>query len=197
MSSPPQPGPGGVYQGGEYGGGAQPPGASPQQPAGSPQGPGFGPPQGPGFGQPPPPGQPPQPGGQFQVPGQFPPAGGQPEKKKRGKLYAVVGVVIAVGVAIVVRVVIGSVFGGVDTPAVGECVNNALNIDDLEVVDCSSAEATWEVIGVHGEMSESDFDQVIAGEVGDTCSAFPEWENALWFGETGGDGEVVCVVSAG
>lgn len=151
------------------------------------------PPQDPGF---PPPQQPP--GDQYQGQ-QYPPDGAPPpEKKKRGKLAIVGGVLIAIVVAVVVRVVIGSVLGGADNPEVGDCVNGAFNPDDIEVVDCGSSDAAWEVIGVHGDMSEADFDAIVASQDTSTiCTAFPEWENAIWFGDQGGDGEVFCVVTAG
>lgn len=182
MSSP-QPSPGGVHQGGEQAGG------TPPQPSGQPSLP----PPDPGL---PPPQQPPV--GQF--PGQpFPPdAAPPPEKKKRGKLAIVGGVLVAVAVAFVVRLAIGAVLGGADNPEVGDCVNDAFNPDDIEVVDCGSADAAWEVIGVHGDMSEADFDAIVASQDTSTvCTAFPEWENAIWFGDQGGDGEVFCVVAAG
>lgn len=164
----------------------------PQQPAGQPGQPPF-PPPAPGF---PPPQQPPE--GQFQVPQQFPPAGAPPpEKKKRGKLAIVGGILVAVLVAIGVRVVFSTVLGE-DTPEVGDCVNGALTPNDIEVVDCGSSDAAWEVIGVHGDMSEADFDAIVASQDTSTiCTAFPEWENAIWFGDPGGDGEVFCVVGTG
>jgi hypothetical protein len=201
MSSPPPPGPGGTYQGGEYGSGEQPqqpPSGAPQQPTGQPPfqpgGQGFPPQQQPGPGQQFQVPQQPGPGQQFQVPQQFPPADAQPEKKKRGALIgALVGVGGLVLVAIVGFVVRGALFGA-DVPEVGECINNPDNPNDIEVVDCTSSEAAFEVIGLDGEMTESAFDEASAEEV---CTSFPEWEQAVWYGTGGDDGEVVCVVTTG
>ena len=75
---------------------------------------------------------------------------------------------------------------------VGDCLTRTVEEDasDAKVVDCASPEAVNKVIGVIPGVTEASFDrdhQALCDE------DFPEWENVLWFGQTGGIGRVLCV----
>lgn len=133
---------------------------------------------------PPPPPAPPQ------EPGQ------PPARKSRRGLLIVLGVVAGVVVLAVGGLVVAAVVFGEDVPEVGECLTQAADPADIDVVDCESDRAAWRVIGHHGTLTEEEFAQVSRADV---CQAFPDWENALWLRTNllGGDGQVVCLVPAG
>lgn len=142
-----------------------------------------------------------------QPPGYLPGAGTpQPQPKSSKKLLAILGsigavVIVLIG-GIVVRTLVSKAANEVQlnlqVPNVGECITEASTLpgSDTEVVDCTSAEAAWEVVGNDGTWTEADFWATPAEEM---CTAFETTEQMLWIGEItsdeSGDGEVVCLAS--
>jgi hypothetical protein len=128
-----------------------------------------------------------------------PPAPSPPPKKRRIWPYVTIAVVVVVaalgvGAVLLVRSVLAE-----EVPQVGECLDNAANPDDMDVVDCGSAEAAWNVIGNDGTWPRGEFDAAAPGEV---CQAFPETEQALWVTSSATvdsqtEGEVICLAPAG
>jgi hypothetical protein len=166
---PQGPGPQGPQQG--Y------PGAAPQ--GAGPQGPG---PQ--GYGQ--------QGYGQ-QGYGQQPPQYQQPQypaesPKKKSPIRRIVLSIIAVGVIAVIGLVARQVTGDPDTAAVGECMSGA-TADDLKVVGCTEAGATYKVVGkVEGKTQT---EASVSGE--SICRPYQGAERIFWKGEQGGSGYVLCL----
>ncbi|GAB4049348.1 LppU/SCO3897 family protein [Catellatospora paridis] len=72
---------------------------------------------------------------------------------------------------------------------VGDCVNNFTVVDDAKVVDCASADAANKVVGVIDGVSESDFD----AKQQTLCEAYPTWEQIVWIGKKGGNGDSWCL----
>lgn len=174
-------------------------GATPGPAAGQPGGQGFG--VAPSFGQPPAPGDAQQP-----VPGQ-PPAFGTPPPpppggakaaggQKSGKVVkTVVSVVAAIAVVAGIRFGIGALLSP-DAPEVGDCLSGESNPNDRKVVDCSSDEAVWSVIGTDGTWTYANFQ---AAPVEQLCTAHAGWQEALWWGDTtdsDADGELFCLAPA-
>jgi hypothetical protein len=122
-----------------------------------------------------------------------------PKKKRRIWPYVLVGVLVlfilvAVGGVLLVRSLLQE-----EVPEVGQCLNDAANPDDMEVVDCGSAEAAWSVVGSHGALTRGEFDQATQG---DLCQAFPETQQAMWVTssltvDSGTEGEVICLAPVG
>ncbi|WP_336031084.1 LppU/SCO3897 family protein [Geodermatophilus sp. FMUSA9-8] len=163
-------------------GGPQQPG-QPFPPQGQPQPGQPYPPQGQPF---PPQGQPFPPQG---APGQFgaTPFGGGPGQPapKSGKARKVGGVVAAVAVA-------GGIaafrFFGVGDPEVGDCIAQE-GASSFETVDCDDESAQARVVGVVEEkVTESEFYETSY----QPCGEWPSATQALWSGETGGEGTVYC-----
>lgn len=73
------------------------------------------------------------------------------------------------------------------TPAVGDCIA-AEGEASFEVVDCDGGEAQHRVVGV--EEAEVSYDEYMADDT--LCAGFAGTEQALWVGETGMDGTVLC-----
>lgn len=78
--------------------------------------------------------------------------------------------------------------GAAETAKVGDCLAGQSE-EDLRVVDCSDATAQHKVIGKVTDKSEAAFNT----SAGDICSAFPTTESAFWWGERGGNGDVLCL----
>jgi len=162
--------------------------AGPEEPATLPAG---GPPAMPPPGAAAPP--PPAPG----APAGPPPPVTEPPPRPR-RLGLKIGLAVAAGV---VLLVVAGVVGAVlllseDVPEVGACMTDAEDPAEIEVVDCGSEQAAWQVVGHDGSRSEAEFEQATREEI---CQAFPDWENALWLRTNliSGEGEVVCLASAG
>ncbi|HEY8473449.1 MAG TPA: hypothetical protein VIL37_12555 [Natronosporangium sp.] len=64
-----------------------------------------------------------------------------------------------------------------DLPQVGDCLTNAADANDMEVIACDSPDAAWSVIGSDGDWTRGEFDSAGQGEV---CASFPETQQALW-----------------
>lgn len=161
----------------------QPPESNvPQTPAGPPQ-------------TPPPGADPAFAAGQPQAPdaapaGAYPPAAAfapqpPPEPKKKSVLKRFLITMVGVVVAIVVGVLVRS--GVFDTPAmkVGDCVQQT-GADDVKVVDCTSADAQYSVLGIVEKQSQ------ISARMG-ACKAFPETTSVYWEGRNTGNGTVYCL----
>ncbi|CCG04259.1 exported protein of unknown function [Blastococcus saxobsidens DD2] len=97
-------------------------------------------------------------------------------------LLAILGLVVAV---VVLGVAAFALLGG--DPEVGDCLRNAAG-DQVEVVDCGSAEAEVRVVGV--DERELDYAEFLAEMV---CADFPEATNAVWVGDDQAEpGTVLC-----
>lgn len=120
-----------------------PPGNYPPPPGGQYPPAGGPPPQG-GFQQTPSGFPPPPPGAGF------PPAGPPAKKGGGGKIAAIIGGVVVIALIIALKVGIGALFsgGGALDAKVGDCLTNAADADDTEVVDCSDADAYYKVTSV-------------------------------------------------
>ena len=127
-----------------------PPGNYPPPPGGQyppPQGgftPAGGPPPQGGFQQTPSGFPPPPPGAGF------PPAGPPAKKGGAGKIIgAIVGVVVVLIVGAIIRFGLSSLGGsGALDAKVGDCLTNAADADDTEVVECSDSTAYYKVTSV-------------------------------------------------
>lgn len=81
---------------------------------------------------------------------------------------------------------------GIGAPKVGECVK--VSSDNTEtVVECTSSEAQYKVLGVATGISESEFD---ADTDGSMCETWPEATYGLWSGNSS-NGTVLCLGPVG
>lgn len=137
--------------------------------------------------------QPPPPYG---APGQQPPP--PAKKSSAGK---VVG--ILVGVAVLLIALCGGlgyfIYNKSKTDTVNAKVNDCIKSDALtsttakevkntKIVPCDSADATYKVVGIVSNKTEIQFN--IDDEI---CKAYPTAESALWQGERGKAGSVLCL----
>jgi hypothetical protein len=184
--------------------GGQPYGGQPGQPYGD--GGHYGPPadsSGGHYG--PPASTPPYGGGEAPYPGgPVPPApypGGPvppPAKKNTGKVLGIVGGVIVVVIAACIGIGVFAFNSAKKDPAnakVGNCLagqtmdsTTAQPVNDVKIVDCTSTDAKYKVVGVVENKTESQFrtDDKI-------CSAYTTAESALWQGTPGKSGSVLCL----
>jgi hypothetical protein len=135
--------------------------------------------------------QPPaQPGQPYQAwgPGQQPVPPTPPPSGKGGakKWGSVAGAVVIAGGVAAFRLTGG--FGG--DPGVGDCVQMEGETDFSEV-DCDSADAQYRIVGV--DEKKQGYEAFQADP--DVCSAFADWEAALWIEDTvGATGTTYCAV---
>jgi hypothetical protein len=132
-----------------------------------------------------------QTGPDVQPPAQQPatPPAAAPAKSNAKKWGSIAGAVVVAGGLAAWRLTGG--FGAGD-PSVGDCVQMQ-GETDFEVVDCTSADAEYKVVGIDEE------EQTFADSQNDpeTCAKFPEWEVALWIGDTITEpGTTYCAVPA-
>jgi hypothetical protein len=112
-----------------------------------------------------------------------------PAKSKGKKIASIAGAVVVAGGLAAFRLTGG--FGAGD-PSVGDCVQMQ-GETDFEVVDCTSADAEYKVVGI--DQKEQTF--VDSQNDPETCAKFPEWEVALWIGDTLTEpGTTYCAVPA-
>ncbi len=203
MTDPANPGqPYGGQPGQPYGGQpAQPYGGQPAQPYGEPAQP-YGQPAQP-YGQPgqpygaPPPGAPM--GGGYGDPNANPYGPPLPPPKKRGPGRAI-GIIVGVVVLLLV-VCVGGVFAynsakkDPGNAKVGNCLEGdkmdsttAQQVNNIKIVDCGSSTANYKVVGVVPNKTETDFDTDQ-----EICKAFPTAQSALWQGNAGESGSVLCL----
>jgi hypothetical protein len=104
-----------------------------------------------------------------------------------------VAVPVAAAVAIGVLRVTG-VWGGAEDPQVGDCVHTTGSSGtSVDVVDCSSKEAQYKVVGVDPKTMTSK--QFQADD--DLCASVPETQVVLWSGRDTEEGTVYCAVPVG
>jgi hypothetical protein len=136
-----------------------------------------------------PPAQPGQPYQQWGPDQQQPATPPAPAKSNVKKWGSIAGAVVVAGGLAAFRLTGG--FGAGD-PSVGDCVQMQ-GETDFEVVDCTSADAEYKVVGIDEK------EQTFADSQNDpeTCAKFPEWEVALWIGDTITEpGTTYCAVPA-
>jgi hypothetical protein len=138
-------------------------------------------------------------------PGQQPPppygAPGQPPPPKKSSAGKVVG--ILVGVAVLLIALCGGLGyflynkGKTDTvnAKVNDCIKSdaltsttAKEVHNTKIVPCDSADATYKVVGIVKDKTEIQFN--IDDKI---CDAYPTAESALWQGERGKKGSVLCL----
>jgi hypothetical protein len=122
-------------------------------------------------------------------------------------LFGVLGVIVALCVAAGIRVAIG---GGLDALGFGDNTAEAQAGDciaDLEappegetveasgarVVDCSSADAKFRVVGRVENKTEAEFNADNAGDLKICADAGFEAEAEFWSGREGGSGYILCL----
>lgn len=121
----------------------------------------------------------------------------EPPKKSGGVIKKIIGFVVVAGIVIAIKVGLGAglsevwanITGDVSTASVGDCVNNFAVVDDAKVVDCASPDAKNKVVGIVEDVTESEFttkEQTL-------CNAFPTWEQVVWIGRKGGNGDSWCL----
>jgi hypothetical protein len=122
--------------------------------------------------------------------------------KRTGRTVGIIiGVVVLLGVLCVGGLVAANVLGK-NSPAnakVGDCLagdsmnsTTAQKVNNVKIVDCTSADAKYKVVGLVGNKTETDFesDQNI-------CQAFPTAQFGLWQGNSGEAGSVLCLEPKG
>ncbi len=168
-----------------------PPGSS-YPPGQQQQGP-YGPPQGQGQYGGPPPGQPGQPG-QYGGPPQGQYGGGMPPEppKKSFKTRRIVALVILLAVVIVVVVfALKAAKSNPDAAKIGDCVSKGA-AEDIKVVNCTSPNAAYKVVGKVEHKTQVDFDLSSAT----ICKPYPTAQSAFWKGKVGEAGYVLCLAPA-
>lgn len=126
------------------------------------------------------------------VPPPAPPA----KSKGKGLLMRIGGVLVVVAIAFLVRTwmnggfdkeaVAGDCIGAVDAPATGETTD----VDSVDIVDCTSAEAAYVVEGKVEGVSELQFSLPTTNVCAD---AGFDTEYQYWSGRKGKDGYVLCL----
>lgn len=130
---------------------------------------------------------------------QFPPPPPPAPKRKTGLIIGIiVGVVVlllclcGVGIFFAVR---SGVFEGItrdpNNAKVGDCITETVKADasDAFLVACDKPEAKHKVVGIVGNVTESEFD----ADNQTICDAYPDWENVIWLGRQGGNGKALCL----
>ncbi|WP_155374213.1 LppU/SCO3897 family protein [Catellatospora vulcania] len=122
--------------------------------------------------------------------------------RKTGKIIAIVvaavvllcccggGLVLALrpdSVAGFFKGLVDAVNSDVSNAEVGDCVNDATNVDDVKIVDCASADAARRVAGVLENQTEAQY------HADGMCDEFPATEYVIWIGRGGGRGAVWCL----
>jgi hypothetical protein len=193
----------GAQPGQPYGGQPAQPYGQPAQPYGSQPQPGTG-------GEAPAPHQPygqVPPGGHYgsaETPAPNP-YGPPPVIPKKGGAGKVIGIIA--GVIVLLLLICGGVFAlfgskFVDSvkhdPAnakVGNCLagdkldsTTAQKVNNVKVVDCTSTDANYKVVGIVPNKTQTDFDTDNT-----ICKDYPTAESALWQGSPGSSGSVLCL----
>jgi hypothetical protein len=127
-----------------------------------------------------------------------------PPPAKKGGAGKVIGIVVGV-VVVVIVLCIGGIFGiaalNKDNPSnakVGDCLagddmdsTTAKPVSNVKIVACTASNAKYKVVGKVDDKTETDFN--IDNHV---CDAYPTAKSALWQGETGKKGSVLCLEPA-
>ncbi len=115
-----------------------------------------------------------------------------PKRKRRTLLWVLVGIAGFIVVLVIALVAAAIVLFG-DSPAtanVGSCLSGttdaaALNPDDMKVVACDGADASYKVIGrVEDKLQE---------ESQTACQGVAGTELSLWYGAAGQRGVILCI----
>ncbi|GIF98513.1 LppU/SCO3897 family protein [Catellatospora citrea] len=85
--------------------------------------------------------------------------------------------------------IVDAVNSDVANAELGDCVNDFAQVEDARVVDCASTDAANKVVGVVEDVRESEFDT----KQQTLCEAYPTWEQIVWIGRKGGNGDVWCL----
>jgi hypothetical protein len=125
------------------------------------------------------------------------PVGVPPKRSNTGKIigFVIGGVVLLLVIGCIAVAAIGLRMLGqrVENASIGDCMpaavlDSAAEDQDLEKVDCGSAEAAYRVVGMVKDVTSEQFD---SSE--DPCSSFATARAALWVGAEGRDGKVLCL----
>ncbi|MQA35314.1 LppU/SCO3897 family protein [Modestobacter roseus] len=108
------------------------------------------------------------------------------QKTSGGKVKAIIGGLVA----LVVVLGAASFLLGAGDPEVGDCMQQT-GPTEFDVVDCSSSDAEFRVVGTAEDMTEDAFDAASGEEL---CGRFQEADSALWYG-LGDSGHVYCTTS--
>jgi tetrahydromethanopterin S-methyltransferase subunit C len=80
-----------------------------------------------------------------------------------------------------------------ENASVGDCLpasvmeDSTADISTVETTDCAGADAAYRVMGTYQQTDvEFDLDEA-------TCAQYPTTENAVWIGERGRTGTVLCL----
>lgn len=130
-----------------------------------------------------------------------PPAGAATPSQSR---RLVVPIVIAVtGLLLLVACLVGGALlisaARDEIPVVGDCMSHAADPNQMEPVECGEPGADWTVIGVHGTLTRSEFEQL--SPENSVCAEHPNTEQALWVTDAwrvddSTEGQVVCLARA-
>ena len=130
---------------------------------------------------------------QEEKPAAAPESAPEQPKKKGGVVGAVIGAIVVIAVVAGAGLAYMYLTGDVKAK-VGDCITETVKADasDAKVVDCSKPEAKNKVIGIVENVPESDMaDADKAQAICDT--KYPEWENVIWHGKSGGTGDAWCL----
>ncbi len=132
-----------------------------------------------------------------------PPPYGQPTPPpaKKGGAGKVIGTLVGVGALLLVLCGVGAYvfFNKVKSDTVnakvGDCIKSeqmtsttAKEVKNTKIVKCDSPDATYKVIGIVSGKTEVQFN--IDDEI---CKQYPDAESALWQGQSGKAGSVLCL----
>jgi hypothetical protein len=126
-----------------------------------------------------------------------------PPKKRTGLIVGLISGGVVLLLCVCIGVFAAARFSGIfnrvtSDPAnakVGDCITETVKADasDAKVVACNKPEAKNKVVGVVSNVSESEFDS----KNQELCDAYPDWENVIWLGRSGGTGKVLCLAPNG
>ncbi|WP_155374214.1 LppU/SCO3897 family protein [Catellatospora vulcania] len=113
----------------------------------------------------------------------------EPSKAKSAAAGAgkkILGYVVAAAVVFGGYTAYNYLTGDITIAKAGDCVNNATDVDDVKVVDCTSADAARKVAGVLENKTQADYDR------DGICDAFPTTEYIIFVGKTN-NGDIWCL----
>ncbi|MGI5176970.1 LppU/SCO3897 family protein [Dactylosporangium sp. CA-152071] len=101
--------------------------------------------------------------------------------------------VVRFGVSIVVLVVLAGIGwylnrDSAEKANVGDCMHKVA-ANELKIVKCGGADADFSVVGKVGDKKESD----AMSDEKNVCEAFSEATTLYWWGESGKNGDVLCL----
>ena len=102
---------------------------------------------------------------------------------KRIVIYVVVAAVVGLG-----GLAWKYLSGDPTVATVGDCLIEAVDANDMKIVECTDATAAHKVVGKVEGKTEAEF---MASD--DVCAAYPTAENGLWSGKPGAKGDVLCL----